>query len=175
MEMDTTSHYNILQRLRRNIKCEKGMAMFMFFFYIPIALILIALVVDYGNILLTKHQVQSIADAGSLAGASQATAVRDEHGNVVVAIDEVTGELEVLETIQRNVDELGFNYNGVNTGSKVSITDVDITFLNANQQVRVEITYELKTILINQIVKIFDSSEDFSTITTKEYAIAQVG
>lgn len=162
---------NIQRRLKKKINLfhdEKGIAIPFFVVTIFSLVLVMGLLTDLGNVLITRHKLQTLADAGSLAGASMSkvTGIYDASGNVIgynPVVDLAAARNEANDYIQKNLNEITL------TNPNVTINNILITSPN-NKQVYVEMEYTVKTLLLGGIAN--DHSID--TISGKVRSMAEI-
>jgi uncharacterized membrane protein len=131
-------------------------------------LLSLALVVDLGNILISRHKIQSIADSASLAGASmtRVQGIYDASGNAIgytPVVDLAAATDEANTVIQKNMSDLDL------AGAGITITNQTVNEPAANQ-IYVEIEFKVHTILLGRISQVTPISD----LTEKVRATSEI-
>lgn len=133
------------------IKSEKGAVLSMISIYLTVLFLVVAFVIDGVSILGKKHELQSVADASSLAGTSavKAQLVFDENGNYSgqrPVIDSDLADVYAADLLNQNVNVKDFNGHSVTiTGTTAYSVDADSDgYLDSY---RVEITADVESFL----------------------------
>lgn len=143
-------HWNIQRCLRKSFNEERGMALSMTVISLVVILMVFALVTEFGYVLIVKHQVQGVADAGAIAGAMMATAIRDGENNIAIAIDPATAEPEAREAMELYLAEIKVTQDDA---ERVYSEGLVVTFTDNNQTINTEVEYTVRTVLLKTLMR----------------------
>lgn len=98
--------------IRKLVQDEGGFAVVLVAVFLPILLLFAGFSLDYGRAFMLRHDLQSAADAASLAGASMTTAVTVD-GTTTLAIVETWAHPEAELTFWKNIQANRLQEKGV--------------------------------------------------------------